>query len=97
LQLLQYRTKQTSSSTWSSWSQLTNAATVQADFDNNYAWDFQIQAQDQFATATINYVLNKGQPIMFFDTDKISVGVNTFPNRNNFFQASNIQSTGCFK
>jgi hypothetical protein len=94
LQILQYRTKQTTSSSWNDWSPLTNAATVQADFDNNYAWNFQIQAQDQFATATIDYVLNKGKPLLFFDTDKISVGVNTFPNNSNSFEATNLNISG---
>jgi hypothetical protein len=83
LQLLQYRTKQTSSSAWSDWASLTSGTTVQADFDNSSAWNFQIQAQDKFAAATVDYVLNKGMPIMFFDTQKISVGINKFPVNDN--------------
>ncbi|MDR2074478.1 MAG: DUF859 family phage minor structural protein [Oscillospiraceae bacterium] len=94
LQTLQYRTKQTSSSTWSSWSSLTNGTAVQASFDNGFAWNFQIQAQDKFAASTINYVLNKGMPIMFFDTNKISVGVNTLPANSNSFETTNIDIKG---
>jgi hypothetical protein len=59
---LQYRTKRTTSSTWSDWSSLTNGTAVQADFDNNSAWNFQIQiqtqTQDKFTSSAINYILN---------------------------------------
>jgi hypothetical protein len=55
LQNLQYRAKQTSSSTWNSWSSLTNGTAIQASFDNSSAWNFQIQAQDKFAASAIDY------------------------------------------
>jgi hypothetical protein len=90
LQTLQYRTKQTTSSAWSDWSQLTSGTAVQASFDNSSAWNFQIQAQDKFAASAIDYVLNKGMPIMFFDTNKISVGVNQFPTNDNSFETANL-------
>jgi hypothetical protein len=58
LQNLQYRIKQTSSSTWNSWSSLPNGTAIQASFDNNSALNFQIQTQDKFISSAINYILN---------------------------------------
>jgi hypothetical protein len=83
LQFLQYRTKPTTDSSWSDWIDIPNNTQTQADFDNTKAFNFQIQAQDKFATSTISYILNKGQPIMFFDTEKISIGINKFPINSN--------------
>jgi hypothetical protein len=41
--------------------------------------------------------LPKGMPILFFDTDKLSVGVNTFPTRSDYLQATNIEALGVLR
>ncbi|MDR1364091.1 MAG: DUF859 family phage minor structural protein [Oscillospiraceae bacterium] len=97
LQLLQYRTKPSTSSMWSDWIDwidIQNNIKTQADFDNTKAFNFQIQVQDKFSTSTYSFNLNAGQPIIFFDTNKISVGVNTFPSNSNSFETTSLYVNG---
>lgn len=82
LQSLQYRTKKTSDSSWSSWISFQNNVQIQMNLDNLFAWDIQVQANDKFGSTTHNLVVSKGMPIMFFDTKKLSVGVNCFPEKS---------------
>ncbi|MDR1364040.1 MAG: DUF859 family phage minor structural protein [Oscillospiraceae bacterium] len=94
LQLLQYRTKPSTTSTWSDWIDIQNNIKTQANFDNTKAFNFQIQVQDKFATSTFSFNLNAGQPIIFFDTNKISVGVNTFLSNSNSFETTSLYVNG---
>lgn len=82
LQPLQYRTKKTSDSSWGSWIGFQNNVQIQMNLDNLFAWDIQVKANDKFGSTTHNLVVSKGMPIMFFDTKKLSVGVNCFPEKS---------------
>ncbi|MDR1240266.1 MAG: DUF859 family phage minor structural protein [Oscillospiraceae bacterium] len=97
LQTLQYRNKKSSDSSYGNWIDLPNNTQITISIDNTVAWNFQIQLSDKFGSNSYSFTLAKGQPIMFFDTDKISVGVNTFPDRSNYLQASNIESMGIIR
>ncbi|MDR1364518.1 MAG: DUF859 family phage minor structural protein [Oscillospiraceae bacterium] len=97
LQILQYRNKKSYDSSYGSWTDLPNNTQITISIDSTVAWNFQIQLSDKFGSNSYSFTIAKGQPIMFFDTDKISVGVNTFPDRNNFFQALNIESIGVLR
>lgn len=76
---IQVRYKQTTYSTWSSYTTLQDEVTTQLNLDNNYAWNVQVVVQDKLATTTYNLVLDRGIPIIYFDRLKRSVGINCFP------------------
>ncbi len=66
---------------------LTNNTTDTVNLDNLYDWDVRIDAQD--ATGIIvhhDYFVSKGTPIIFFDKDRYSVGINCFPDNNKTFE-----------
>jgi hypothetical protein len=85
--LLQYRAKKTSTTVWGSWIDISNSKT-QIVLDNIYAWDLEIQCSDKFSGSPSVSALTvpKGMPIMFFDTEKLSIGVNCFPENSESFE-----------
>ncbi len=85
---LQYRLKKTSDSVWNSWIDFLNNTQTQINLDNLFAWDLQIQATDKFSTTTHNLAIPKGMPICFFDTQKLSVGINCFPAKSNSLEVN---------
>ena len=48
---------------------------------NLYDYDFKFIVSDLFGSTTYNMVLAKGIPLMFFDRNLNSVGVNCFPSK----------------
>ena len=42
----------------------------------------------KFGSTTYNFTIAKGMPIMFIDTKKLSVGINSFPASNNIFNVN---------
>lgn len=90
LQSIQYRYKQTTSSTYSSYYPLQNGVQTTISINNLYAWDFQLVVTDKFGLTTYNFVIAKGIPIMFFDTQKLSVGINKFPSNSGTLETNDI-------
>lgn len=80
---IQYKYKKTSESTYSSLVTISNNTTTTASFDNTSAYDFVFVISDLFGSTTYNMVLAKGIPLMFFDRNLNSVGVNCFPSKAN--------------
>ena len=82
--VLEYRSKKSSSSDWSEWSQhsvaisgsnwsITNFAIT---LDNNYQWDVQVRIVDTFTNSETNLSLPVGIPTFFIGTDgRVSVGM----------------------
>ncbi len=87
---LKYRYKKTSDSGWGSYVNFSNNSETSVSLNKIYAWDFQIYVADKFGNTSYNLIIPKGMPIMFFDTNKISVGVNKFPTNNNSFDVDTI-------
>jgi hypothetical protein len=58
------------------------------NLDNNYNWDVVFTLTDALGTATYNYHISQGTPIIYFDRIKSSVGVNCFPNGNHTLEIS---------
>ncbi len=67
---------------------MTNHTEITISIDKLYAWDFQIAIADKFGSTTYNFTIAKGMPIMFIDTKKLSVGINSFPASNNIFNVN---------
>lgn len=80
---IQYKYKKTSESSYSSPVTIANNTQVTASFDNQYDYDFQFIISDLFGQTTYNVVLPKGIPLMFFDRNLNSVGINCFPSTQN--------------
>lgn len=59
---------------------LTNHTLTTVQLDNEYDWTIGFIAVDSFSSmASGSVFLNKGVPLIFFDKDKYSVGINCFP------------------
>lgn len=78
---IKYQYKKTSESNYSALVTISNNTQVTASFDNLYDYDFKFIVSDLFGSTTYNMVLAKGIPLMFFDRNLNSVGVNCFPSK----------------
>lgn len=58
------------------------------NMDNTHAWKVTVTIKDKLKAATYTVYVEKGQPIIFFDRNKSSVGVNCFPNDPESFEVS---------
>ncbi|BED92986.1 MAG: hypothetical protein RsTaC01_0924 [Candidatus Paraimprobicoccus trichonymphae] len=85
--------KKTGDSSWTYFT-MSNNTQYSRDCDNKYSWDFRFEIKDKFGTTIYNLVLAKGTPIMYFDTQKISVGINRFPENTNSLEVGDIYSNG---
>ncbi|MBQ8929011.1 MAG: hypothetical protein IJ052_01295 [Oscillospiraceae bacterium] len=65
---------------------------VQGSFeaDNEQNWSVQVTVEDLFDSTTYTLSLGRGIPIVFYDVDKSSVGINTFPSHDNSFEGLDI-------
>lgn len=88
LQTLKYRTKKTSDTDWNAWVDFQNNIGTQLNLDNLFAWDVQVEAKDKFGTTTQDLLVTKGMPIAFFDTKKLSVGINCLPEKTNSLEVN---------
>lgn len=83
-----YRFKKVSESDYSDDISLNNDEEISISKDKLSAWNFQIVISDKFGTTTYNLILPKGQPILFIDTKKLSVGINGFPINDNTLEVN---------
>lgn len=106
LQSVRYRHKPVYSTTWSSWKTVSfttdNGYFLTSDFimtlDNTMSHHVEAQVTDKLNTTTSLTVVSAGQPIMFIDTAKNSVGINKFPQNNNGLEVQgNIETTNTVK
>lgn len=77
--VIKYRYKKVSDSTWSSYVTIQNRTTATATLDNTYQWNLQVVITDLLGSVTYNLTIDRGMPLIYFDTDKYSVGINKFP------------------
>ena len=92
---LKYRYKKTTSSTWSSYTNLSDNVMDTFTADNLYEWDVQVVVQDRLATTTYNLTLGVGQPIFYVDRRNRNVGIDCFPQTTNAFEVQgNAQVNG---
>ena len=91
---MQYRTKKVNASSWGSWAGIKNNTEITISLDKLSAWNLEVRATDKFGTVTQSLIVPKGIPIMFFDTKKLSVGVNMFPENSNTLETLNLTVHG---
>lgn len=83
LQSVQYRYKQTTATSWSSWYTIGDVEETYGGFsyesaafitlDARYSYNIQIKAADELSTHTIGFVLNKGTPLMSYRSQKVGI------------------------
>jgi len=61
--------------------------TTQVALDNEYAWEILLTVTDSLGgTGTYNITIARGLPLMYFDTEMNSVGLNQFPSHAESFE-----------
>lgn len=69
-----------------------DSGTTQVILDNEYAWEILLTVTDSLGgTGTYNITIARGLPLMYFDTEMNSIGINRFPVNNGSFE---IQGEG---
>ena len=86
IQSITYKYKKSTDSSYSSQTTISNNTQYTLTYAKLYAWNFQIVITDKFGSTTYNVTLPKGMPVMFIDSQKLSVGVNCFPTKSNSFE-----------
>lgn len=79
-------TKQADATDYGSAVNVSAGATTTLSLDNTKAWNVKVVVSDKLSSYTNVLYVEKGQPIIFFDRKKSSVGVNCFPSRDNSFE-----------
>lgn len=77
---IQWQAKKVSDASYGSLTTIQNNTPTTISLNNKYQWNVKVITTDSLGTS-VNYVLfvDKGIPIIFFDKDKNSVGINCFP------------------
>jgi len=88
---IKYQYKQTTASTYSTATAISNNTQITLNLTKESAWDFRITITDKFGTTTYNAVLSRGRFIFFVDTKKLSVGINCFPVNSESLEINGIQ------
>lgn len=108
---LQYRIKETTATDagWGSWKNFNwtmngagfTATSVVENLDNTKSYNIEYRATDKIGSYVVAKILSAGQPILFIDSEKKSVGVGKFPInlgsfelKGNAFVEGSLNSTG---
>ena len=87
---LKYRYKESSSSTYGSWNNLTDGVTTTISLDNTKAYDIEVKIEDRLGSTVYKSSIDRGIPILFIDRLKRSVGINCFPAREGSIESSSL-------
>lgn len=105
---VRYKTKVTGSGSWSGLNNTTITklgdgivkGSARPSLDNTLAYDIYIEAQDRVGgVVSVQSFIDKGYPLMFFDTDRKSLGFGGFPVSNNdaeFFMNATFNNPAFF-
>lgn len=79
---IKFRKKKSSEQSYGSWTTIQDDTDTNFNADNQFAWDLQVHVEDAlggFHDYTLLKALDVGIPIVFYDMQKRSVGVNCLP------------------
>lgn len=88
IQSLMYRYKETTETTWSSWTTLSNinltfedysADPIQLVLPKENSYNIEYRVVDIFQTVTVSRIVDVGIPLYFIDSIKGAMGINCFP------------------
>lgn len=80
---IQYQIKKISDSTYGALTTIQDNVQTQFTADNTYKWNVRVVLTDRIGTTSYVLTLNKGIPIVFFDSISNSTGFNCFPSTIN--------------
>ena len=83
-------TKLSSASSYGSAIDVTDGTVTVLNLDNTEAWNVKVEVTDKLTTTTYVLYVDKGQPIIFFDRLKTSVGVNCFPQDSESLEVNGV-------
>lgn len=87
-------TKLASESSYSNSYNVQNNITRTLNLDNTQAWNVKIVVADKLGSTPYVLYVDRGQPIIFFDRLKSSVGINCFPQNNESLEVNGIDILG---
>jgi len=87
---IQYQTKESSSSSWSSLVTIQDDVTTTINLDNTKSWDIKVIVTDRLGSTTYNLSIDRGIPIVYFDRLNRSVGFNCFPKNSNSVESEGL-------
>lgn len=76
---LKVRSKKIDDESYGEYTTLSDNVTTTISLDNTYQWDVQVLVQDLIGSTTYNLTIDRGIPIVFFDRQRRSMGINRFP------------------
>lgn len=87
---IEYYTKKRSDSEYTYVGTLSSGIETTFAADSSYDWDVKVVVNDSFNSPNIYYAtLSRYTPLIFFDAEKYSVGVNCLPTNNNTLEIKN--------
>lgn len=92
---IQWQSKKVSDSSYGALTTIQNNTSTTISLDNAYQWNVRVVTTDSLGTS-VSYVLfvDKGIPILFFDKDKNSVGINCFPVNDESLEVNGVVLSG---
>lgn len=83
-------TKKSSASSYGSAISVTDGTVKTLSLDNTDAWNVKVVVADRLDSSTYVLYVDRGQPIIFFDRLKSSVGINCFPTDSESLEVDGI-------
>ena len=79
---------------YSNWIDIDNDTDIETEFDKEYSYEIKFRLIDRFSTVTYVTLLAMGVPFAFFDVEKLSLGVNKFPEHEGAFETDSFYYLG---
>lgn len=76
---------------------LTNNTLATLTLDKLYEWNLQVIITDKFGTTTYTMLIQKGLPILFIDSTKLSIGIGMFPTGTDTLEIADSYMTPLIK
>lgn len=88
---IKYQYKKVEDENYNALTTLANNTSTTLNLDNLYQWNIRVLLTDKLGTTTYNLTVDRGQPIIFFDRIRKSVGVNCFPISTDGIESDGLQ------
>lgn len=85
---IKFRQKKKNEQSYSAYTTLSDNVSTTFNADNLYEWDIQVLLEDLIGSTTYNLTLGVGQPILFVDRRKRSIGIDCFPQSTNSLEVN---------
>lgn len=70
---------------------VTNGTPLTLNLDNTQSWNVKVVVSDLLGSTTYILFVDRGQPIIYFDRIKSSVGINCFPNNDDSLEVNGLR------